>query len=61
MRGVLDRVGSVSFIARLPSEELAAVEAQVRAILADAFVATTDDTPLAFPYVTEAYVLRRAG
>ena len=40
VRGVLDRVGSVSFIARLPAEELATVEEQVRAILADAFVST---------------------
>ena len=59
VRGVIDRVGSVSFIARLAAEELAAVEAQVRAILESAFVETADKTPVAFPYVTEAYLLRR--
>jgi SAM-dependent methyltransferase len=61
VRGVLDRVGSVSFIARLAARELAAVEAQVRAILADAFVATDDGSRIAFPYVSEAYLLRREG
>ena len=61
VRGVLDRVGSVSFIARLPAEEIARVEAQVRAILANAFVETDDGTPIAFPYVAEAYLLRRDG
>jgi hypothetical protein len=50
----------VSFIARLAADELARVEAQVRAILAAAFVSTDDDAPVAFPYVTEAYLLRRA-
>ena len=61
VRGVLDRVGSVSFIARLSAEEIARVEAQVRAILANAFVQTDDAAPIAFPYVEEAYLLRRDG
>ncbi len=54
-------MGSVSFIARLPAAEIARVEAQVRAILAAAFVETDDAAPIAFPYVAEAYLLRRDG
>jgi SAM-dependent methyltransferase len=51
--GVLDRVRSVSYVASLPEAAQEDVLERVRTILLQA-------VPTAFPYVTEAYVLRRA-
>lgn len=53
-QGVVDRVRSVSYVAALDEAARSAVDGRVRAIL-------ERHTPAAFPYVTEAYVLRRAA
>jgi SAM-dependent methyltransferase len=54
--GVVDRVRSASYVAALGGEEQQAVADRVRAILARHALA---GRAIEFPYVTEAYVLRR--
>jgi SAM-dependent methyltransferase len=51
--GLVDRVGSISFIAALPDDERGQVLARVRALAAEAA------PPLALGYTTEAYVYER--
>lgn len=52
-QGTLDRVASTSFIADLAEEERARVLARVAALVED------EPQPVAFDYITEAYVYRR--
>jgi SAM-dependent methyltransferase len=54
--GVLDRVRSVSYVAALPEEAQRAVDERVRDVLRRHGLA---GGPIDFPYVTEAYALRR--
>jgi SAM-dependent methyltransferase len=56
--GVLDRVRSVSYVAAMPEDEQQKVDEQVREILREHGV-NSSGIPIEFPYVTEAYVLRR--
>jgi SAM-dependent methyltransferase len=58
-RGVLDRVLSVSYVAVLDAAGRDAVCARVRELLAGHLDVHADGDPVAFPYVTEAYVLAR--
>lgn len=51
--GLVDRVGSISFVAALPDEERERVLGRVRALAADA------GEPLRLGYTTEAYVYER--
>lgn len=55
--GVVKRVRSVSYVAALPETEQQRVDEQVRALLARHGL--DRDETISFPYVTEAYVLRR--
>ena|SRR6218665_744131 len=55
---LIDRSLSVSFIAALPADEKARVEARLRALAAE-HPALRGRTTLSFPYVTEAYVCMR--
>ena len=54
--GVIDRVRSVSYVAALPPDEQTTVDERVRQLIAEHGL---DEHAIAFPYVTEAYVLRR--
>jgi hypothetical protein len=55
--GVVKRVRSVSYVAALPEAEQQRVDEQVRGLLARHGL--DRDEAISFPYVTEAYVLRR--
>jgi len=56
--GVLDRVRSVSYIAALPEERQRRADEQVLELLGEHGL-NSSGRPIEFPYVTEAYVLRR--
>lgn len=56
--GVLDRVRSVSYVAALPETDQAQVDERVRRLLRVHGLDSSADV-IDFPYVTEAYVLRR--
>ncbi|HEX9775661.1 MAG TPA: class I SAM-dependent methyltransferase [Actinomycetota bacterium] len=58
LEGLVARVGSTSFIAELPAQDRATVDARVRA-LAERH-AELRAARFTFPYVTEVYVYRRA-
>jgi SAM-dependent methyltransferase len=55
--GVLDRVRSVSYVAALPTREQREVDARVRDLLRQQDLGE-NGSPIEFPYVTEAHVLR---
>jgi SAM-dependent methyltransferase len=57
---ILDRVLSVSFIAALPADERARVAAQLESLIASQ-PQLRDQRPIAFPYVTRAYVSTRVA
>lgn len=57
---VLARALSISFIAALPAEERAKVEARVRRLI-ETTPALAGGGDVAFPYVTEAYACRAEG
>lgn len=59
LRGVVDRVRSVSYVAALDPADCDAVVARVRELLARRLDVHEDAEPVTFPYVTEAYVLAR--
>lgn len=54
--GLLARVRSVSYVAARPEEEQRQIDDAVRALVA---LNGLDEDRIAFPYVTEAYLLRR--
>jgi hypothetical protein len=56
--GVLERVRSVSYVAAMPEDGQQKVDERVRDILREHGV-NSSGRPIEFPYVTEAYVLRR--
>jgi SAM-dependent methyltransferase len=56
--GVIDRVRSVSYVAALPPRQQRTVDERVRQIIERHGLS---DDAIAFPYVTEAYVLRRGA
>jgi hypothetical protein len=56
--GVLDRVRSVSYVAAMSEDGQQKVDERVRDILREHGV-NSSGRPIEFPYVTEAYVLRR--
>jgi SAM-dependent methyltransferase len=56
--GVLDRVRSVSYVAAMTEDGQQRIDQRVRDILREHSV-NVDARPIEFPYVTEAYVLRR--
>lgn len=58
--GVLDRVRSVSYVAAMKEAEQRTVEQRVVKLLRKHGFDTSDGT-IEFPYVTEAYLLRRPG
>jgi SAM-dependent methyltransferase len=60
VRGVVERVLSVSYVAALEDAGRAAVVARVRELLARRLGVHDDGDPVGFPYATEAYVLARA-
>ena len=57
-QGIYDRVASTSYIAALPSVEQDEVRAKVAAII-DAEPTLRDSEGIAFPYVSELYLLQR--
>jgi SAM-dependent methyltransferase len=59
VRGVVDRVLSVSYVAALDPADRGAVTTRVGELLASALGVRGDGDPVVFPYVTEAYVLAR--
>jgi SAM-dependent methyltransferase len=56
--GVLDRVRSVSYVAAMPESDQLRVDDRVRELLHEHGLDSTAE-PFDFPYVTEAYILRR--
>jgi SAM-dependent methyltransferase len=56
--GVVERVRSVSYIAAMPEDEQHGVDDRVRDLLRRHGL-RSGDGPIEFPYVTEAYVLRK--
>jgi SAM-dependent methyltransferase len=56
--GVLDRVRSVSYVAAMTEDEQRRVDEQVLDLLGE-YGLNSGGKPIEFPYVTEAYVLRR--
>jgi SAM-dependent methyltransferase len=58
--GVLDRVRSVSYVAAMPEDEQRRVDERVTDILREHGPNASSEGSIEFPYVTEAYVLRRA-
>jgi SAM-dependent methyltransferase len=60
VRGVVERVLSVSYVAALDPAGRDAVAARVRGLLVEGLGVRGDAEPVAFPYITEAYVLARA-
>jgi SAM-dependent methyltransferase len=56
--GVLGRVRSVSYVAALPEDAQRRVDERVLDLLGEHGL-NSSETPIEFPYLTEAYVLRR--
>jgi len=56
--GVVDRVRSVSYVATMPEDDQRRVDERVRHIIDEHGLDSGTETIL-FPYVTEAYILRR--
>lgn len=59
VRGVLERMRSVSYVAALDAAARDAVAVRVRELLARRLGVHCDTDPVEFPYATEAYVLAR--
>lgn len=60
VRGVVERLLSVSYVAALDAAGRDAAVGRVRELLARRLGVGGDTEPVAFPYVTEAYLLARA-
>jgi SAM-dependent methyltransferase len=56
--GILNRVRSVSYVAAMTEDDQLRVDERVQAILHEHSLDSTD-SPVVFPYLTEAYILRR--